>query len=277
MAKRKNVKSLFELSWSIVKNNKILFYPNLAALATNIILFLTFIFISGLGKTFLSNDFKLISNVLLSWKTSLYFLVYLLVTILIDNFFLTMKYGLIKDILLKGKTSLKQSYKFAKKYYFTNLGIHILSYLIVLVPIVLLAVLLLTLLPNSILMTITIFVPLALAYFVYIGIRLLFVYPVMTFEKKGAYNSLKEDFHFVKTHLHHTFITWLIVIGFTILIAIVKANIEYINEILYGQLFLIGLIGSIIILGTEIAVSVWEHVFIFKSYLEGKKIKKKKK
>ena len=39
-AKKKEVKSLFELSWSIVKNNKILFYPNLAALAINIILFI---------------------------------------------------------------------------------------------------------------------------------------------------------------------------------------------------------------------------------------------
>ena len=99
----------------------------------------------------------------------------------------------------------------------------------------------------------------------------------MTFEKKGAYNSLSEDFHFVKTHLHHTFITWLIVFGLAILVAIVRANLESVNDVFYGQLFLIGLIGSIIILGIEITVSVWEHVYIFKSYLAGKKIKKKNK
>lgn len=277
MAKKKEVKSLFELSWSIVKNNKILFYPNLAALAINIILFITFIYLSGLSKMFLNNDFDIFSTTLFSWKTSLYFFAYILITILIDNFFLTMKYGLIKNIVLKGKTSIKQGYKFAKKYYFTTLKIHVLSYLITLVPLILLAILLLILLPNSVLIAITIFVPLMLAYFVYIGIRLLFVYPVMTFEKKGAYNSLKEDFHFVKTHLNHTFITWLVIIGITILMAIVRANLEYVTDVLYGQLFLLGLIGAVIIIGLEIIVSVWEHVYIFKSYLVGKKRKRKKK
>jgi len=95
----------------------------------------------------------------------------------------------------------------------------------------------------------------------------------MTFEKKGAYNSLKEDFHFVKTHLNHTFITWLTIIGITILVAIVRANLEYMDDLFYGQLFLLGLIGAILILGIEIAVSFWEHVSIFRSYLAGKKKK----
>jgi len=93
----------------------------------------------------------------------------------------------------------------------------------------------------------------------------------MTFEKKGAYNSLVEDFHFVKTHFSHTFVSWLVVVGISILVSIINKNIGYVSEILYGQLFILGLIGFSLIIVIEFIVSVWEHVYIFKSYLTAKK------
>ena len=182
-----------------------------------------------------------------------------------------MKYGLIQNVLLKGKVDLTKGIKFANKYYLTTIGIHILSALIIFIPLILLAALLFLLLPFGNLVAMTLFLPIAIIYFFYISIRLIFIYPIMTFERKGAYASLKEDFHFVKSHLHHTILTWLIVMGIAIFASIIKENLINATEMIYSQIVLIGflVVGAILII--EISVSVWEHIFIFKSYLVAKK------
>lgn len=262
---------MFAESWMIVRNNRVLFAPDLIVLGINILFFWLFLLFTGLDKALMENNPEMFFDLAYNWIIWAYFGVYLLATLLLDNFFLTAKYGMIKDVLKKKKTDFKSGISFAKEYYFSALGIHIISSLIVIVPLVLLAVILFLLLPVHTLVALTIFIPLAIAYLIYIGIRLLFVYPIMAFEKEGAYKSIKDDFHFVKTHLHHTLITWLIVIGVSIFVSIVKENLSYLNDFLVGQLFFLGLILAAIILAVEISVSVWEHVFIFKSYLGGKK------
>ena len=130
---------------------------------------------------------------------------------------------------------------------------------------------------RSPIIAITIFIPLLIAYLIYITIRLLFVYPVMTFEKKGAYNSLVEDFHFVKSHFSHTFLTWLIVLLVSIFSSIVKENVGALSNLLREQLFLMSALAVILIVFIELFVSVWEQVFIFKSYLSAKKRRRKRR
>lgn len=264
-------RNLFLESWLIVRNNRILFAPDLIVLGINLLFSWLFLLFTGLDKALMENNFELFFDLAYNWYIWIYFGIYLLATLLLDNFFLTAKYGMIKDILKKKKTDFKSGISFAKEYYFSSLWIHILSSLIVIVPLLLLAVLLFFLLPIHTLIAVTIFIPLAIAYLIYITIRLLFVYPVMAFEKDGAYKSIKEDFHFVKTHLHHTLLTWLIVIGISIFASIIQENLSYLNEFMIGQLFFLGLIVAAIIFAIEISVSVWEHVFIFKSYLTEKK------
>lgn len=271
VARKKERRTLFSVSWNIVKNNKILFVPNIIIFLITVGLFLLLLHFTGLGSAILQNDFSQFKSIISSLKFLTLFLSYFLLSFLIDNYFLAMKYGLIKGLLLKGKTSFGSGIKFANTHYSTTLGIHVLSALIVFVPLLLLAVLLFFLLPITSLVATALFVPLLVTYLVYIGIRLIFVYPVMTFEKKGAYNSLKEDFHFVKTHLHHTFITWLIVIGIAIFMTIFRENLIKVGSMLHQQLIFLGFLLLGLIIAVEVAVSVWEHVFIFKSYLVGRK------
>lgn len=95
----------------------------------------------------------------------------------------------------------------------------------------------------------------------------------MTFEKKGAYNSLKKDFHFVKTHGHQSLVTWLVVLAILIFVSVVKNNIQNLSELLVNQIYGIAIVVVTFILLIEISVSVWEHVYIFKSYLTAKKKK----
>ena len=139
---------------------------------------------------------------------------------------------------------------------------------------ILLGIVLFLLLPIGSFVANMFFIPLAMVYFIYMGIRLLYVFPVMTFEKKGAYNSLKKDFHFVKAHAQHTILTWLIVIGVTFFLSIIKENAIQTSEFLFRQLYVIGLLVLAFIFALEFMVAVWEHVFIFKSYLVAKKGRK---
>jgi len=193
---------------------------------------------------------------------------------LIDNYFLTAKYGMIREVLKKGKTSIKGGIEFANEHYFVTLRTHILSTLIVIVPLLLLAIVLFLLLPLNNMIAVSLFVPLAIVYLLYVTIRIIFVYPVLTFEGESAYSSVKDGFHFVKAHLHHSFVTWLIVIIFVVVLGIIKNNLIDISNFLFSQLIILGIIFALIIVVIEVTVFTWEHVYIFKSYLEAnKKIK----
>jgi hypothetical protein len=273
----KKRETLFAASWRAIKKNKILFVPNIIILFFNLGLFYLLLYFSGAGEAIVQNDYLALRSALFSLLSLFYLAIYFVLIMLVDNYFLAMKYGLIKTVLLRKKANLMNGIKFANEYYFSTLGIHVLSYLIIFIPLILLGALLFLLLPFSPLLAIAVFIPLLIIYLVFISIRLIFVYPVMTFEKEGAYNSLKQDFHFVKTHVHHSLITWLIVIGFAIFISLINNGLEKFGQILTQQTYFWGVLLVIIILGLEMIVSVWEHVFIFKSYLTGRKIKKRRK
>jgi hypothetical protein len=268
--------NLFQLSWVILKQNPVLFLPNVLMLISNLILFLCLIKVTGIGSAVLNNNYEALKDSLFSGYSITAIILYFILTLLIDNYFTTAKYGLIKQVLLKGKANFLDGLNFAKKYYITTLGVHVISSLIIFIPLLILAVLLFLLLPFSSLVAASIFIPLAIIYFLYIGVRLIFIYPVMAFEKKGAYNSIKEDFHFVKTHLHHTFITWLMVMSVSIFVSIFRKNLIDVQSMLHQQIALMGFLLVAIIITIEISVSIWEHIFIFKSYLAAKKGTKSK-
>jgi hypothetical protein len=263
-------------SWKLVKENKILFLPNILLFIIHIFFIVILAKISGISNMVLENNYLGLKEVIFSAKTLIFLLVYTLVLLFVDNYFLAAKYGMIKDLIVKKKTNIHNAIRFANKHYLVTIKIHILSYLIIFIPLILLFVLLFLFIPTNPFIAIGLFLPLMMVYFVYISIRLLFVYPIMTFENKGAYQSLVKDFHFVKTHAHHTFMTWLIVLVIVMVTGIAKENFLKVTSFIYQQIAFLGFLLILLILLVEFTVSVWEHVFIFKSYLAGKKIKKKK-
>jgi len=268
---------IFIESLEVVKEHKILFVPNMLIFLTNLISLTLFLYVSKIGTALLNNQHIILKDSLVSSKFILLFIIYMVVNALIDNFFFTAKYGMIKEVLLKKKTNLNDGWSFAKKHYWTTLWIHMLSIMIIVIPMIILVVLLLSLFPVSVLASVTIFIPLLVSYMIYITMRLLFVYPVMTFEEKGAYKSLENNFHFVKNHFSHTFATWLVVLVVSILTSIFRANASSLSSLLSGQLFFMGLLAVILIVVVELVVSVWEQVYIFDSYLSAKKRKRRKR
>ncbi|MFH1682214.1 MAG: hypothetical protein ABIA37_00305 [Candidatus Woesearchaeota archaeon] len=266
----KKKRSNFQKSWNILMNNKILFAPNLLILAVNFLLFGLLLYLTGTAQALIENNSPLLIASFFSFHFLIYFLVYLLLISWIDNFFLAAKYGMIKEVLLKGKTNLHSGFSFGIRYYFQVLHINIITYAIIFVPLLLAFYLLFYLLPLSSLAAFSLFLPVLIIYLAYITLRLLFIYPVMAFHHQGAYHSLKEDFHYVKTHLHHSFLTWLVVVLILAITAVLKQNLLLMSNLLYQQIFYLGLLGTLLIFLIEILVSVWEHIYLFRAYLSKK-------
>lgn len=259
-------------SFKLLRDNKIIFVPNLLMFLSNIFFLAIFLKLTGLANVLFDLYFSYFTSAaFLNYKNLGYFIGYLLFVAAIDNFLTCSKYGMIKDLVLKGKTSLKSGFKFGRKHYFTVAKVHLLVFALIVIPILLAALLIFTVIPNNILIAKYLLAFFMIIYLVYISIRLLFVYPIMTFEDKGAYNSLRDDIHFVKSHVHHTHMTWLFAIGVALVFSMVKKMMLSGQEQLSQVTIIVAvLIGAIIIL-LEMGVSIWEHIFIFEAYKEGKK------
>ena len=97
----------FNKSWEILKDHKIIFLPNTILLLISIILISALVFFSGIWDVLVLGDYSILKEVILSKIFLTFFVVYLIITIFIDNFILAFKYGLIKGIISKGKTTIK--------------------------------------------------------------------------------------------------------------------------------------------------------------------------
>jgi len=258
-------------AFQLLRKNLVIFVPNILMLFFNLAFFVVFLYLTGIIDLIFGGT----SSYIFTIKNLIYLIVYLVIIAKIDNFLTCSKYGMIKDLILKGSTDLASGFKFGKKYFFKALKIHFIVFLLLVVPTLIIAAFLFTVDPNYIVQLL--FVLFLIVYLVLISIRLLFLYPVMTFEDKGAYNSLKEDFHYVKAHLHHTVMTWIFVVGVGLTFSMFKQMVKTGLTDLSKYVIIGAVLGAVVLILLEIGVSIWEHIFIFQSYLEGKKKKRKVK
>lgn len=283
---------LVTTSWNLMVNNKILFVPKIFMFLFAFILFIGYLAASGIMNLLIKNPAMVYDQLVLHEQIRSYIsrnpiwalvslIIYILVVILSDLFFITMKYGMITDVIKKKKTSLHSGYLFAKKYYGTSLVIHLISYVLVLGPLALVGVVFYNIATKTnsfILMTpwiiVAIFLLLVFLYIAYMLMRLVFIYPVMAFEEEGAFSTVKKDFHYVKKHIGHTLITWMLFVVIWFGFTIAKTPLGSIENKAENLFIIISL--AIVILILESLVSVWEHLFIFKAYVEGKDVKKEK-
>jgi len=192
-----------------------------------------------------------------------------------DMFFITAKYGMIRDVLLKEKTSLRSGVRFAKENYWKSFGMHILSYLLVISPIFFIAAVAITLgfvsgfyQKIGFVLIFLVFLLIVLVYWLEIFFRLLFLYPTMTFEGTSALESFSENFHYVKSHIGHTLISWIIFISIWAIYFLFRSPVSKATS---GASSVWGiLVLTIISILAEMIVSTFEHTFIFKAYLDGK-------
>ncbi len=283
---------LFTSSWKLLVKNLVLFVPHIITLLISFLLFIIYLAVSGILGLLIKNPAMMYDQVILHEqikfllgtypvRSVLCFVIYVIVWILIDLFFVTMKYGMIKEVILKRKTSLYEGYEFAKRYYSTSLLIHVISFLLIYSPLILIATVFYIIASKTgsfILMTpwiiIAIILLLVFIYVAYMLVRMIFIYPVMTFEERGALKTIKKDFHYVKTHVGHTIITWILFAVVWFLFAVLRTPLGNIGN--KAQNLFIVISVTILVLFFEGIIAVWEHLFIFRSYIEGKTPEKRK-
>src|SRR3989344_5469068 len=160
--------SLIKISFKKLEDNPLLFAPNGLMLLFSLLFALGLLYTTGILHLIFTIPVILTKPMYLS--TAIHALMaanpfkfwgsivlYLALEFFMTLFFITAKYGMIKDVLLVGKTSLR---------------------------------------------------------------------PGMAFEREGPMKSIRDDFHYVKTHISHTFITWLVLIGMATVYGIMKSPLE---------------------------------------------------
>jgi hypothetical protein len=286
-SKKVNYGTMMESAFETLKNNLILFLPNLIMITISISLLLILYNVGGLRELFLAKPFILnnkaifaeeLAKLLTTPKFTITTILWFVGEILLGAYFVVMKYGMIRDIVTKGKTSLKNGMDFADHNYLKYWSIHIIAYLLIYGPFfILLGIYSLFVKYNVPSITfghliLGVFVIAWLVYALLMGVRIFYIYPVMAFEKKSVFETFDDDFHYVKTHMGHTFLSFLIVIAFVIGLKLVQENINIFSTSVSSGVILISL--ALLMLVLEIIVSTWEHIFVFKSYEEGKQLKK---
>jgi len=275
--------NLIQSSFRKFEENPILLVPNALALLSSLALAVLLLSMTGILGVIMAVPAALTKGVYL--VTAVYALMtadparfwgvvtlYLVAEFFVSLFFITTKYGMIKDVILVGRTSLKSGFAFGKKHLLDVTGIYILSLLMILAPMLLIVLAGVILMPRTLLGGIVVmglFALLAILYAGFVIYRLIFVYPIMAFEQEGPMRSIRDDFHYVKTHIGHTFITWIVLLCMGAVYVIIKSPIETLKGIATDGYLIILLTGIIAIL--EVLVSTWEHIFIFKAYLAGKR------
>lgn len=265
-------RELFEESWHVFKGNFALFLPNLFMFLVALVLGIAYFSLSGFYAFFsrtLALPDKAISEQLLvfvgqqgPWLVGL-FLIYFILLLCSDIFFSLVKYGMVKDVIAHKKSLLADGFEFARTHFYSSMHIHILSVFLILLPLALIGVIV-----SKFFISITLLVLFGIFSFMYKMLaifRLFFPYPVMAFERKGAYKSIRTDIHYLKTQLGHLFISWLIILG---------AGFIFMAEGQGEALLIIIIMISILIF--EIVLSTWEQLFVIEAHLSKKRIKKRR-
>lgn len=283
---------LFAESWRMLIKHKILFVPNVFLFLFSFLLFIIYLIVSGILSLLIKNPAMIYDQRILHEqirflagtypvKEVICLLGYFVVVILTDLFFVTMKYGMIKDIITKRKTSLHEGYIFARHYYMRSAYVHIMSFLMIYTPLIITGVVfyILAQKTNSFpLMTpwiiIAIILLLVFVYIIYMLIRLFYIYPIMTFEEAGALKTIEKDFHYVKTHVGHTMMTWILFAVVWFLYVVLRTPLGRLASTAQN-IFIVAAV-SVLVLFFNFIISIWEHIFIFKSYFEGSKTQKRK-
>lgn len=279
--------NLVKDSWLTLKKNPILLVPGIIMFVFSIALVLFYLSVSGILNMIANNPEIIVNKAMFHYnlglllmaspfKTFLSSMLYVMLVVMFDAFFITMKYGMIKDAVQKIKPSLKKSIIFGIKHYIKLMGASIVSMVILLVPLSLFALIIYKIKFASAAFSTNIFgflimgfiVIIGLVYAAYIIFRLLFLFPVMFLEEKGIFSSIKKDFHYVKANVMHTLISWFIVLVVLISYSIITNPLS-LFDITTTNIFIVVIISFFIFL-IENIVSVWNHLFIFKSYMKGK-------
>jgi len=268
---------LLKKSWKETWKNPILFLPKILSLIFSIILIGIFLVQFDLYNLLIESKFTydtFIGLLLIPFikPSNLIFIsLYLILEISILSFFSGMSFGMYKDIVQKKKTNMLNGISYGKKYFIEIIGISIIYYVLIALPIYFAYNLIAGpfIINKTVHYTISIFIALWFLFWIFLVVlRMLFVYAAMVFKKKSTLKTIEIGAHFGNIYFKHTLLVWSIVFGIGFIFNVIRNPVTSDIDSFWGLAWIMVFLVVFAIL--DIILYVWEHVFIFNSFIEKK-------
>ena len=256
------------MSLSLLKDNLKLYVPDISFALILLILSVIFLNLTGLSGLVQPTPEQLTQIikqdlVKIAIITGIFILMLFLILIQVSSTKLTM----IKNIIQKKKTTIKEAFDESKIYYTKILSIKLLVLLLFLIPLFIVVVL--NFLIKISIIKIILFTSLTLIW-LFITVLLIYKYPVLFLSKtKEPINVLKESYKSVLKNKLFTLLTILTIV----LMFIVSLIITFIFNLLYIQgitsfAMIFNQIIAILLLFIQITISITISIFLFLSFKE---------
>jgi len=266
---------VFTQSWKDLKENPILFVPDIVIVVINIILGLSFLKSSGL-ITILSDPSTILKSletfapILQSFlKENLIRVIVTLILFAITSFVIgsglsAMKYGMLRDLVNKKKLTLSKMWENGKN-----------IWLVVSMKMIMFAVGIITLLfliGSGVIMsqfiergTAAFILTVATPIFILIlQLLLFFRYQIMFLENKHPFEAIKESYHYFTKHFKTVILTWLIIIAISITASFLAAFTGLAEGKLTFSITLI--LGYLVRNIINVIIGLWAETFKFRIY-----------
>lgn len=269
-------KELFVKSWKDLRNNPILFLPDIIIFSVNAILGLLFLKYSGLLKLITDPELLVeglgaaVPMIKLFFKENLLRLIitlslFVLTSFIIGSGLTAMKLGMIKELINKKRLTIRKMIDNGK-YVWQVIAMKMILFAIGVVLFLFIfgtGIILAAFLHKGLVIVIMgLFVPI---FLLIVQLLLFFRYPAMFLEEKHPFIAVKESFDYFLKNKKHVFIVWLIII----LISLIAIPLDAILGLAEQKLALFSaamIFGYLLRSLIKIAISIWSEVFKFRSY-----------
>ncbi|MBI2107244.1 hypothetical protein HYT57_04630 [Candidatus Woesearchaeota archaeon] len=277
----------FKGSWKLLFNNLELFVPDTVFYIVNLIFFVFVLNQLGLVNLLTSSNDLLQSKEALTQflnsldpiffiKSVFYFLIFFMLAFLTGTGTDTAKFYMIRQLFLKKKLSFSDAFsQSARTFYFKLLGLKIVKFIVLIIPIVLIYILLWYIVPapesflealfsKAILLIIALL--LSLPFMIFFTLSFYFSEAALFLQKLSIKESLRNSYNFMKNNFLPLIFTILILFGVNLLISLF---FNILTKILSPSIVLSTL--SFIVVAV---VALWGEIFLFSVYSELEKVKR---
>lgn len=271
-------KGLFIQSWKDLKDNPILFVPDVIVLFVNLILGFFFLKYSGILKlimdpeTLVKGIESAVPIIKLFLKENILrlivtFVLSALTSFVIGSGLIAMKFGMMKDLINKKKLTIKKMFK-SGKYVWQVISMKMIIFAIGIVTFLFLfgtGIILNTFLQKNLAISMVgFFFPVILLI---LQLLLFFRYPIIFLEEKHPFVAVKESFNYFLKNKKHVFIIWLIILAISFIPMPLNAILGLTEQklVLSAVAVIVGyLIKSLI----NMIITVWSDMFKFRNYIK---------
>ena len=217
---------------------------------------------------------------LLNMENVVLLVIFLLIGIIGSFYFSCMSYAIISLVLKKKEIDRNILFRVTNKFLLKLFSLKILFGFIIIVPLAIIVTIVIFLFfLNTILgvLSIFVFVILFIAYLLLVGLRLFFTTPSMFMEENGVINSISHSWHLTLGHIKQVLIIFFVIWGIGIFISsfVVQPLYNTYSNFLFESGWVkafINLLLVVLFLILEAFVFTFQHLFLFYTYIDFKKL-----